>query len=146
MEMVIQTIARRRRISGIALGYSSLRTIEKMLSSKDTVEEVSQPTRRKYDVMLSICDILGLQPPAQNKGSTISSFYLDVVEALSGERKSLGKHQILRLAIKAAVNGSRSTKSPLNWWNRDTARTLLDLESAVIQKIGAPSSLSIDEP
>ena len=76
-----------------------------MLSSKDTVEEVSQPTRRKYDVMLDICDILGLQPPAQNKGSTIpSSFYLDVVEALTGERKSgIGKHQSYVMAITAWI-------------------------------------------
>ena len=110
------------------------RTIERMLSSKDTVEEVRQPTRRKYEVMLDICDILGLQPPAQNKGSTIpSSFYLDVVEALTGERKSgIGKHQSYTMAITAAGSQIKH-ELHLSTGGTVTLQGLIDLETAVKQ-------------
>ena len=82
--------------------------------------------------MLSICDILDLQAPAQNKGSTVpSSFYLDVVEALSGERKSgLGKHKSFELAMNLAESPLKP-EIHLSTGGTVTLQGLIDLESAV---------------
>ena len=70
----------------------------------EPVEEIAAgPKRKKYEVMLSICEICNITAPAESKGSTVpTSFYLDIVEYYGGERNDrLGKHKAFELALEA---------------------------------------------